>query len=369
MLDEQGMQTFFNDVHRLWVEPELERRREEGLIEDAFRIRQCLILLPKSQPPIVRFNSEVNWQARAKTAPGGEFVKDAPVHLQQVECFETVEPPMVDDARVAFVFLFWDGRGLKILFDFTPNAPSQDYASEADGEWELGKSIAAYYNQILRELTLHNHDVVKEEVGKIGLWPAPALLPFPMSAICEHCRSGDNAAARKLLVDHCRPAFLAGLVEKWQQVPAFIDRATVWKEALNAHENKMFTLSISALIPQIEGVLTDWISGELPPGEVPHRQESKTKRWRDVITIAQQVTYIDQRIASAVVEFMLGGPLLDTFNDWLAPISLDFPNRHVVGHGRYDPGLYTEENSIKVFLLLDTIYRVVSNTQKATELR
>jgi len=31
-----------------------------------------------------------------------------------------------------------------------------------------------------------------------------------------------------------------------------------------------------------------------------------------------------------------------------------------VEHGKYDDSLFTEENSIKLFLLIDTIYHIVS---------
>jgi hypothetical protein len=32
----------------------------------------------------------------------------------------------------------------------------------------------------------------------------------------------------------------------------------------------------------------------------------------------------------------------------------------VVGHGRFDPQVYTEENSAKLFLMLDTLRQIIA---------
>ena len=64
--------------------------------------------------------------------------------------------------------------------------------------------------------------------------------------------------------------------------------------------------------------------------------------------------------------FILDGPVLSSFTDWLSPVAKHFPNRHVVGHGKYDGGICTEENSIKVFLMLDTLFHIMSAHQAST---
>lgn len=56
MLDKQGFQTFFNNIHELWIKPELDQRFGEN-IPNEFQIRECLIKLPKEinvnvKPPI-----------------------------------------------------------------------------------------------------------------------------------------------------------------------------------------------------------------------------------------------------------------------------------------------------------------------------
>lgn len=71
-------------------------------------------------------------------------------------------------------------------------------------------------------------------------------------------------------------------------------------------------------------------------------------------------TYTYRRIVESSLEFILDGPVLSTFQNWFARIDRSFANRNVIEHGKYDDSLFSEENSIKLFLLLDTIYYIVS---------
>jgi hypothetical protein len=73
-----------------------------------------------------------------------------------------------------------------------------------------------------------------------------------------------------------------------------------------------------------------------------------------------------RRIVESAIDFILGGPVLATFRKWGDQINQAFPNRHVVEHGKYDESLYTEINSVKLFLLLDTLYQIISHHSEKT---
>jgi hypothetical protein len=68
-----------------------------------------------------------------------------------------------------------------------------------------------------------------------------------------------------------------------------------------------------------------------------------------------------KRVAETVINCILKGPVLKTFEKWTDAVDVAFPGRHVVDHGRYDPGFINEENSIKVFLLMDTLWSLMRN--------
>ena len=137
----------------------------------------------------------------------------------------------------------------------------------------------------------------------------------------------------------------------------FSDRREVIEEAFFCHNNGKFITAISTLLPHLEGIITEF--GHSLSTNIPFRQGSKTKKVRDLLSEISLATYEFQSVLYFTFSFLIDGPMLETFNDWFQKVNVDFPNRHAVGHGKYIKELYTQENSIKVFLLLDTIYWII----------
>lgn len=362
MLDEKGGQNFLDHIHKLWIDPEIERRKAEGRLTGKLGIRCCLIKLPTGQQPIVEFNEEICWLATVKKRQGIAFEKGDPVYLQQVESIASVERPKVDGKPVPFVYLSVTAdSSLKIIFDFSPTLPDGYEKPPESDEWNLGKSIAESINDEWMGQVVKLHDAWQTQIQGIGLWPAPSLLLYPMSEIADLCGQGNFEKARKVLVEHCNPDFLEKIVGEWDDVPAFADRKQVFADALVAHRAHQYTLTIPALVPHFEGVITDWIITKLPAGTAKWRQQSKTSQFKEVLTTGVNHSFVDRRIIEAALNFILNGPVLATFTDWFSPIGDEFPNRNVVGHGKFDRSLHTEENSIKAFLLLDTLHYLMAS--------
>src|SRR5262245_48408982 len=116
-MDQAGAKNMLDSIHRLWVKPELDRRRQSGT-PPTLPLRQCLIRLPRGRAPIVQFNDEVGWEARVKTTRPLE--EGAPVFVQDIREIESVSPPAVDGQRVAFVYFYFYQRAYHIAFDFDP---------------------------------------------------------------------------------------------------------------------------------------------------------------------------------------------------------------------------------------------------------
>ncbi len=363
MLGEEGARNLFSQIMKLWVEPELAQRRETGGLPEGFRISRCLIRLPKDRSPIVEFNREIGWTASVRIAPGTAFEKGQRVFLHEIREITAVNPPAVNGQRVAFVYFFWTGRNseYEIIFDFTPNVPSEFAAPRDKETWQLSEAIATSLQAILVERTIRIHDYVKTLLQKIGLWAAPALLPYPLSKIVLQLKEGNLEGARETLVDYCTPEYVEGLSSKWWSVEQFEKRRKLIEEALRAHKEEQYHLSIHTLLPQVEGIITDWIYAKLPEAEIPWRQKSKTKRFKDLVLSKPPTTVTYSKIVESTVDFIVGGPVLKTFRRWVDEIDQAFPNRHVIQHGRYDDSLFNEENSVKLLLILDSIYYIISS--------
>jgi hypothetical protein len=356
MIDEATGQAIVRQMHQHWIGPELEARARAGTLPADFQIRRCLIRLPRNAKPIVEFNEEVTLRARVKVPADCEPKAGDIARLDDVEYVERVYPPEAGGVRVAFFYAQWVDGKFGVFFDFTPN---HDDIPQADADaWQMGKAIGQAVHGSMVELAIAVHDSVQADLVKVGLWAAPALLPYPLSKIAGLVKAGDEAGARRVFVEHCSAKRLSDLLAGWWGVPAFKARRAFFEQALHAHTAGHYYLSVSTLVPHLEGVMTDWLHATVP--DPPWKQESKTKRFRDVVAANPDATPAYQRVVESAIGFILDGPALATFKNWLGSFDTSFANRNVVGHGRFDERVYSEENSAKLFLMLDTICQIIA---------
>ncbi|NTW16527.1 MAG: hypothetical protein HGA41_03590, partial [Syntrophaceae bacterium] len=81
---------FFENIHKMWIEPEVIKRQQAGAIPADFRILRALIRLPKEKPPIVEFNEEISWLAHAKSGSESGFQSGETVFIHDVREIITV---------------------------------------------------------------------------------------------------------------------------------------------------------------------------------------------------------------------------------------------------------------------------------------
>jgi len=360
MLNKNGIQNLFDQIYKIWIEPEINKLKENQKLENNFKLRHCLIKLPRGKSPILEFNDDVKWLATVEVASNAAIMKNDPIFLHEIKEIVGVQPPEVDGKRVAFIYLFWTGIGYQIIFDFTPNLPDQVISKEVREDWEIEKVIKNALQSFLTEKVIKIQEKVQTLLHKAGLWAIPSLLPYPLSQIIIKINEGDEKGAFNLLLEYCNSSFLDNIISKWWKIQEFANRKKLILASLEAHKEKTYILSIHALIPHIEGIITDWIYTKVPEDQIPWRQESKTKKFKDLLINNPPSTYTYNKIVESTIKFILGGPVLDTFTNWIGDIDKSFPNRNVVGHGKFDESLFTELNSIKLFLLLDTIYFIIS---------
>lgn len=356
MIDESLGRAIVQQMHQHWIGPELEARTRAGILPVDFQIKRCLVRLPKNAKPIVEFNEEVTLRARVKVPEDRQPTAGDIARLDDIEYVERVYPPEVDGVRVGFFYAQWVGGKFGVFFDLSPN--HEDMPLEDAEGWKMGEAIGRAVHSSMVELALAVHSSVQADLVKIGLWAAPALLPYPLSKIAGLVKAGDVAGARKALVDHCSAARLTDLVAQWWGIPAFDDRRALFEQALSAHVAGQYFLSVSTLVPHLEGVVTDWLHAAIPG--TPWRQDSKTKKFRDVVASYPDAAPAYQQVVQSAISFILDGPALADFTSWYASFDTSFANRHVVGHGRFDPRVYCEENSAKLFLMLDTLRQIIA---------
>lgn len=351
----------YDQIYNNWIKSELDKRKAEGIIEKDFMFTKCLITFPKNAQTIVKFNSEIDLVFLIEGIIKEDKEKGDPIYNDEVNDIVDVVLPNIEEERVAFIYLqfngnFSEGALYDVMFDFTPNHNLSE--SELEKSSEIArKSLVRLFRKELREKTIKYTMQFKDILIQNGFWIIPALLPSPLNRIISSINQNDITDAKRLFIDHCSNEFVEGLMEKWWDLKEFNERKEVIEEAFFCHNNSRYITAISTLLPHLEGILTEF--GHSVSNEMPWRQESKTKKVRDLLTEISLSTYEFQSVLYFTFSFLIEGPMLETFNDWFQKVNADFPNRHAVGHGNYIRELYTQENSIKIFLLLDTIYWIL----------
>lgn len=361
-MDAEAAQAFFQEVHTTWIWPEVTRQTAEGTLPPDFKIFRARVLLPKSAPPIVEFNDGIGWAAWLDLGDSSNVKPGDAVYWDEVRRIKSVAAPLVDGVRVAFIYLFKVTKGYQVIFDFSPNWPDDLMRDRPVPDWDetFGAAIARTLQDGLVERSFHLDELALANLAAVGLWPAPALVPFPFGEIARRVATGDHQGASSVLVKHCTPAFVAALTDAWWSEPEFQSRKTLLGDAVWAHSAGRYALSIPALLPQLEGLVTDWMARSFPEEPLPFRQDSKTRKFRELLFAAEGKSFVFQKVVEASLRFILEGPVLSSFRHWHDVVSGVFPNRHVVEHGKYEEEMYTEENSLKLILLIDSLHCMMS---------
>lgn len=202
---------------------------------------------------------------------------------------------------------------------------------------------------------VHYHQDVVMAFQSAG-WPiAPSMPPELLERVVEHYKQGKKRHISQTIIGHYqrnRNEALIATVEAWEKHPLFAPRMHILRDALQAHCDGKYTLSIPAIFPQIEGILSDYVSINNLPARLGSPKEVSEKAigdlndynlwgWIIASTLLHQLmtnTYVH---TSFVVELKRSGHRRSM-------------TRHTVLHG-ISPNYDRPIHSLKGFLLLDAV--------------
>lgn len=186
-------------------------------------------------------------------------------------------------------------------------------------------------------------------------WPPPheAFLLANMSVLSDWIAShdsGDEAALSALiegrLIEWHDEAILYLIVESWREKPWLNERMSILEDAVNAHIEGRYNLSVPALVPQVEGVIADnfRIIGS-----------AGTKRTTKVVSSLLHPALVVHNKAPALQQFF-SNSFLKNFVRGKSDVSI--VNRHAIAHGA-DTTYGTVQNSLRIILLLDALIKLL----------
>jgi len=231
-------------------------------------------------------------------------------------------------------------------------------------EWarELSEHLSHQLAEPVRQM-LTSVDSAVQTLGPVfseaGFWLTPSM---PIDMLREIKRLENQGMltperVKQVILERYRKhncALLQEMVDHWRTNPLFAPRMHIFQDALDAHIAGKYTLSIPALLPQVEGIASQ-VVGRFPgKSQEVIRQAVGESHHKIFATVAEEalLLYITE-VAYARVDF-------SQFTRWLEQKELaeeQVLHRHAILHGvqiNYD----SEENSLRAFLLLDALFRL-----------
>lgn len=340
----------FSELKRIFIIPELEKRIKDGRIKESYFPKTMFIKITE-KGSVIEFDEEIKLIAKAISAKNFDAIGES-VELADIRGFLSANFEKEENI-IQYFFIKKIYNKYHILFNSGTNT-----ILDEDTNLTIAEYLGILSHLSLQEKVINWQETYSNHLSQIGLWAIPALIPYPINNILELLSKDNLQGARSFLLEYCSPEFIEKLSDKWWSIKQFNERKKYFIEILDAHKKGKYRLVIPALSPQIEGIMSDWLFEKEDGNLKAYRQESKTKRFFDIVN-----KNIDEEsfkiIINSVKKFILEGIFLKTFKTWNTNIENVFPNRHIVEHGKYDDSIYSEENAIKLFLLLDTIFYII----------
>lgn len=148
-------------------------------------------------------------------------------------------------------------------------------------------------------------------------------------------------------------AELKQVVSSWQSNPYFADRMFIIWDALDAHINSKYILSIPTLLCQIEGIASH-IVGKTPGSPqkvIPNLIDNESPEFMSSASKDILIYYVTNITYPGWINF-------DKFVEWLKTNRLtenQALQRHAILHG-VQVNYASKTNSLRAFLILDSLY-------------
>ncbi len=181
-----------------------------------------------------------------------------------------------------------------------------------------------------------------------GWWLAPDFPLLLLNEVVNLKAQGRQNSINRLICDYYTPRRLSSMIRRWNAEPLFTRRQHLFREALRAHREKRWFLSIPLLLTQVEGILADFAD---------RKQLSKNasvKRMARALQVAPEDTsdFVVQTWLAQLDEIFGSGY-------YVTEVRHRGVRRNAILHGR-ELRYGSETKSTQLFLQLDTIYWFIS---------
>ncbi len=188
-------------------------------------------------------------------------------------------------------------------------------------------------------------------------WPLSPSIPLDIrSKVISLVDLGKSRFASNVLVGYFRRdnfLHLGEMIRRWESHPLFSLRMKIIQDSYVAHCDRKFTLSVPALLPLIEGILTYYVQENGLAAKIG----KVDKIYKAAVGELDNQSLATWAIAQAMLHQFKTSTyaFTDLDAEYLKSINNRKITRHTIAHGaitKYD----THSQSLKLFLLLDAVH-------------
>lgn len=207
-----------------------------------------------------------------------------------------------------------------------------------------------------------------EAFVKMHLWPTPSMTPYLVEVLASYAEAGNMRAVVLTVWNHYNrdnQANLEQMIETWWDDPEFAARRSIIEQALQGHRQRMYALTIPALLAQAEGIAGDFVRNNLIAGQSAPKLGKSGQVVQHAVKAANDaalsgpdgVGILHAVMADAVIEYVqqIAFENTDFASEYADLRQQREMNRHATLHG-IQIGYPKAMNSLRCFLLLDALY-------------
>lgn len=349
------MRGTMNHAWEIWVRPELERYRAEGIALPE-EVRSVLV---KREDDHMRLH--VNTSAgtgHMMLRPGISIQKGDKITSDMILDVVDITPPTHAGCATQYFLVRFNGEQISIVFDMRPG--------DDDGPMEWSYEDQQWYGNALAEQVLagvYGHLILSQQrLVECDIPFSLGLQSEKMNCITQAADMSKSVAIQ-YIEDHIYVEDWQPLVAQWTSSNDWKHRGPLFTEALSTYKAGHFAATIALLMPQIEGTIMEYLvrKGKGLKNNGRSKKWSSINREPSVLTDleedlrANDYGYVRQTIAYTLLDFLRKSSLYSRFSwrDGGEPTG-----RHPILHG-YEVNFGSKVNADCLLMVLDSLFWLI----------
>lgn len=337
----------------LLVVPSIDGKVANGVMSAAtlpVEIKCLQILWPPSTAPVVLLNDEV--QIIVEGIARRDLMPGDPIYTTDiVPGSEHLVPPTINEAPVAYLLLLSSFMDLRLIFDFTPNAPDPKPEAHMMPRYELQELSAR------RDFIQANPpETLLGRLKQLGWPPSPTYYPSLAQAIAQPGGDTPEMIASTIIDLHGAEYWRKRIV-LWKELRIFSTRTSYICKAIEEYLEGDYVSTIYVAVPQFEGIINDYVRSS--GGTVAPKFRNTLSEFKRLIE-SRKVLLFPRFVLNLVLDF------IDNGSFWNNTTTITDPkqevNRHGIAHGVFT-GFETQELALKFLILIDCVAFVLLQDQ------